>query len=508
MSSYSPSRSRPPTGKLVVLAGSHSGQAFLIQPESRVVLGSDPSCNIPLQDQRVAPRQLAIAGHDGHFRLESLSSGVQVNGREVNRRDLSAGDQISAGNLHLRFDVVSEAPPAPSPESGSVQLVEDGGVLVQPQLEFRISDEELSFRAAERANSQLQAIYEVGALLSAETNRERILGGIVEKAMEVLAATRGFLILRNEETGELEPAAVRVPEDEQKSGVMALSRTVLDHTILEGKSSLLRDALSDLRMQSSGGSIFRHRIRSAVCVPVQSKSQILGALYVDNTDSAGAFNQEDLHLLTAMGRMAGLALERALLIERQDRLFYGVIQALVSTLEAKDEYTRGHTDRVTRYALAIAAEMGVDEQQLKTLRMAGLLHDIGKIGVPEAILTKPGKLTPEEMTWMRRHPDIGADIVKNIQEIGEVVDIVRYHQERWDGTGYPAGLKGEEIPFLDRILAVADAYDAMTSSRAYRRNFSEEEVFAEFRRCSGQQFDPQAVEAFFAAYRKGALVLA
>lgn len=485
--------------------GSREGESFLLQPDDRVIIGNAPSCNIVFDDQQLAPQHLEISGEDGGFRLRALAAGVRVNGSAEQDARLVPRDLICAGKLRLRFLELPEDGVS-NPTSGTIELVEDGGVLVRSEFERRISEDELRFRQAERTSNQLQAIYEVGALLSAETDRTAILEGIVEKAMAVVSATRGFLILRDLKTGELAPATVRTPEEED-TGSLALSRTVLNECIDKGKSIVLRDALSGLNSASTGSSIFRHRIRSAVCVPLESKKQILGALYVDNTKASGAFEEDDVNLLTALGRMAGVALERAMLIERQDRLFYSVIQALVSSLEAKDEYTRGHTERVTRYALAIAREMELDTDQLQTLRLAGLLHDIGKIGIPEAILRKPGKLTAEEMQEMRRHPDIGADIVKNIEDIGEVVDIVRHHQEHWDGSGYPGGLKGTEIPLLDRVIAVADAYDAMTSSRAYRRNFSEVEVFEEFRRCAGKQFDPEVVEAFLRSYTNGTLVM-
>ncbi|MCI0342414.1 MAG: HD domain-containing protein, partial [Planctomycetales bacterium] len=284
-----------------------------------------------------------------------------------------------------------------------------------------------------------------------------------------------------------------------------LSKTILNECVRTGRSILCDDALSDARF-SSGGSVILHGIRSALCVPVESRREIQGVLYLDSRKTVGVYDEQDLRLLAALGREAGVALERARLQEANQQLFHSLIRALVSAIEAKDAYTRGHTERVTTYSLQIAEEMGLTDDEKTTLQLGSLLHDIGKIGIPEKILKKPGKLTPGEYEVMKRHPDIGAEILENVDGLGNVADIVRYHQEKWDGTGYPTGLKGEEIPLFDRIVAVADAYDAMTSSRSYRRNFSEEEVFKEFNRCAGFQFDRRVVEAFFRAYRAGRIV--
>jgi putative nucleotidyltransferase with HDIG domain len=429
-----------------------------------------------------------------------------VNDAAVDQKALRDGDVVAAGELRFRFSLVAE--PVTSPQKrDTIALVDDDRGLVEREKSARIDPASLEDVApsAERMNRILRALYECGRIVNAETNRQRILETIVDQALEALEATRGFLILYDKETDTLTPGVIRMPEADTNGQELTLSKTILTECVRTGNSILCRDAMTDQRFRQ-GGSIVLHGIRSAGCVPIESNSEILGALYVDHLQAAGAFDEEDLQLLAALGRLAGDALERALLAEKHDQLFYGLIRALISTVEAKDQYTRGHTERVTTYAMSIAEEMELSEDQKHTLQLGALLHDVGKIGIPEKILKKPGKLTPGEYEIMKRHPDIGADILENIDGIGEIADIVRYHQEKFDGTGYPAGLAGEEIPMYDRIVAVADAYDAMTSSRSYRRNFSEEEVMKEFNRCAGFQFDRDVVDAFFRAYRKGRIV--
>jgi putative nucleotidyltransferase with HDIG domain len=184
------------------------------------------------------------------------------------------------------------------------------------------------------------------------------------------------------------------------------------------------------------------------------------------------------------------------LVERQRSLFLAMVKSLVSALEAKDKYTRDHSNRVTEFSLAIARAMGLDERELQDLEMAAILHDVGKIAIPEKILNKKTKLTDEEFAVIRQHPVIGETILKPVVELQTIARIVRHHHERYDGRGYPDGLKGQAIPVGARIMTVADAYDAITSSRPYRDYESHNYAVKEIIRCSGMQFDPEVVEHF------------
>ena len=178
-------------------------------------------------------------------------------------------------------------------------------------------------------------------------------------------------------------------------------------------------------------------------------------------------------------------------------LSLSAIMALANALEAKDKYTSGHSQRVADIATNIAREMGLPQEAIDRVRLAGLVHDIGKIGVRELILNKPSRLTEEELQHTQRHPEIGEHILIPIAGDKELLRLVRGHHEHYDGTGYPDGLKGSQIPLGARILAVADAYEAMTSERPYRETLCEREALAELERCRGTQFDPEVVDAFF-----------
>ena len=182
--------------------------------------------------------------------------------------------------------------------------------------------------------------------------------------------------------------------------------------------------------------------------------------------------------------------------EKLEKAYLDSIETLRYTVEAKDPYTRGHSDRVAEYSVLIGEKLGLSEEDLRTLRIGGLFHDIGKIGIPDSILLKESKLTDDEYSQIKNHPTIGAHILQNATIFQDILPIVKHHHERYDGNGYPSRLKGEEIPYFARIAAVADTFDAMTSKRTYRNAIPLEEVKEEIKRCEGTQFDPNIAETF------------
>ena len=185
-----------------------------------------------------------------------------------------------------------------------------------------------------------------------------------------------------------------------------------------------------------------------------------------------------------------------------------ILSVLCRAIEARDPYTRGHSERVTELAAAVAQRLGWNEEQLAALRIGGPLHDIGKLAIPPEVLGKEGRLTPKELAEIREHPEVGARILLRIAALSEALPYVLYHHERWDGTGYPAGKAGEEIPLEARVLAIADAFDAMTSDRPYRRALTHEEALAEVERCAGTQFDPELARIFLELFAQAELAAA
>jgi len=221
----------------------------------------------------------------------------------------------------------------------------------------------------------------------------------------------------------------------------------------------------------------------------------MGVIYVDSHNVARGFTQEDLKLFEALADQAAIAIENARLVEENKEMFFSTIEALAEAIEKRDPYTGGHTKRVLEISLKIAEEMGIDDTLKENLKMSALLHDIGKIGIDDTVLRKQGGLDDEEMSLIKRHPEIGADIVKHIKKLQDVLPGILLHHEKLDGSGYPYGYEGEEIPLIARIVAVSDAFDAMVSDRPYRKGLSIEKAKSELVKNKGTQFDPDVVDA-------------
>jgi putative nucleotidyltransferase with HDIG domain len=251
---------------------------------------------------------------------------------------------------------------------------------------------------------------------------------------------------------------------------------------------------SDQAHQWMGGPTAPESLLS--CWPMRIRGEPFGVLMALHKPGCGELSSEEKQLFDFLIRKASMAVENMALYESLISNFYGILKSLVTAIEAKDLYTGKHSERVTRYAVETARLLGCSGAQIEALDTIGYLHDIGKIGISDGILNKPASLSTEEYEIIKKHPVIGEAIVADLGLSREEKSIIRHHHERWDGNGYPDGLGGEDIPLLARIVSLADAFDAMTSKRAYRDAISRTESIAELLRNSGRQFDPVALEAF------------
>jgi response regulator RpfG family c-di-GMP phosphodiesterase len=232
------------------------------------------------------------------------------------------------------------------------------------------------------------------------------------------------------------------------------------------------------------------------CWPFRIRGQLFGVLMTCHNGPASGLSASDANVLEFLTKKAALAIENMALYESLVSNFYGILKSLVNALEAKDPYTGKHSERVTAYAVQAARQLDCTPAQIGSLESIGYLHDLGKIGIADSILNKPAGLTAGEYELIKRHPVIGDSIVRELGLSAEERSIIRHHHERWDGRGYPDGLARREIPMLARIVAVADAFDSMTSGRAYRKAMFESWAIQELHDHAGAQFDPEVVEAF------------
>lgn len=235
----------------------------------------------------------------------------------------------------------------------------------------------------------------------------------------------------------------------------------------------------------------------ALVQPVARDGRLLAVIVAgDKGGDDPHVSSVDVKLVAAAGAYLAIHLENAGLYEDQQSMFLGTLKALTASIDAKDRYTRGHSERVAHLTRALGAKVGLDSETLERVHIAGLVHDVGKIGVPESVLRKTGALTDEEFAQIKLHPEIGHTILKDIPQLADVLPGVLHHHERWDGRGYPHGLRGEDTPRVARLIALADSFDAMSSTRTYRPAMDRAKALSEIRKGAGTQFDPALAEAF------------
>jgi putative nucleotidyltransferase with HDIG domain len=263
------------------------------------------------------------------------------------------------------------------------------------------------------------------------------------------------------------------------------------------------DAVPLLAPGGNGAQGLPDRIGSLLAVPIQIRGKVFGVLTAETAGEGRSFTEKDRFYLSFTTQSAGSAIETLALYENLYENLFATLYGFVNALEARDLYTRQHSTRVTEIALTLGRELQCSAEELNILNFAGPLHDIGKIGIRDEILLKPGRLTAEEFEKIKEHPVIGAKMLTQLGLWERERQIIRCHHERFDGTGYPDGLCREEIPFLARILSVADAYDAMASDRAYRQRMAEGLILEIIQKGAGSQFDPQIVDVFRQAYAEG-----
>jgi putative nucleotidyltransferase with HDIG domain len=294
-----------------------------------------------------------------------------------------------------------------------------------------------------------------------------------------------------------------ISAEETSSGVETVrtNEGIRGDVFLSGKAEIVNDVASDPRFIPR-----RSRVSSLMCSPLRIKDKIIGVIDIAS-ERPHTYKAEDLKLLIALSSQSAASIETARLYEELKNAFFTMVQTLAETIEKRDPYTAGHTKRVMEYSIAIGEEMGLAEEEMVRLRLAAVLHDIGKIGVRDNILLKEAKLTDEEFEAIKKHAVYGEEILSHVYQMKQVIPGVKHHHERYDGSGYPDGRKGEEIDITARIIGVADSFDAMTSDRPYRKGLDLGIALAELKKHTGTQFDPVAARAFLGAYEKGKITL-
>jgi len=355
---------------------------------------------------------------------------------------------------------------------------------------------ETAFREQERLARwarDLTTLNEIGLRIATFTDLDGLVTGALDLARQSLFFRSCALLLRDGD--DLVVRAHYGFEGGVRNGQRVPRGKGVSWRCLEEGQPLLIPDVSEAPDHLPG----RPDARCEMVAPLMGPYGAVGVLAAESP-KPGAFNQTSLELFATFAHQIAAALENARLNEANRRNFYQTIRALAQALEMRDSYTRGHSERVRTYSLRIAAGLEMSPTDLECLEQAALLHDIGKIGVRDSVLLKKGRLDLEERAAIERHPVIGDSILHPVGFLREALEAVLHHHEHWDGTGYPDGLAGVRIPLVARVIAVADAYDAMTSDRPYRAALTHEEAAREVERGAGRQFDPTVVRAFLRAF--------
>ena len=358
------------------------------------------------------------------------------------------------------------------------------------RLRTRLRDKVQLERSRQMGQSYLEMLFGIASAITSPFNMEDEVEVILRQALLAVGASRGMILLLDGEPGTLE---VRGAHGYHGRGPRI------------GERVLLADKLS-LGPDEAGSPTAVHVLDGeAVFVPMVAKEQLVGGIEIDLRGRGGSLSANDQKVLLSLASQAAIFIQNARLERDVRSMFLNIIVSMAGAVDAKDAYTMGHSLRVARTALVLAQQMGLSRERMEPLLLSAILHDVGKIAIPDTILKKPERLNREEFEVMKTHAEVGARMLAHIPALQAVIPGIKHHHEFWDGSGYPDGLKGEAIPLAGRIILIGDALDAMTTDRVYRKAMPLSRAMEEFRRFAGIQFDPYCITLLEEAWHRGTL---
>jgi HD-GYP domain-containing protein (c-di-GMP phosphodiesterase class II) len=468
-------------------------------------IGRTPNQEICLSDPSISRQHAEVFAGPQGWAVRDLGStgGTFVNGLQVQQtpRKLRHLDVLQCGTLALKVMALEEEFRSAVPASVSPQQIKRTGTIVRVQAVAQRSWEQGLEQLAVHDDQRLRqgkhflTLLRAGYHLSRIASLDELLQSLLDDTVAVLSAQRGAIVLADPVTGVLHQRVVFLLQGEA-NGSKCYSTTLAERCFRSGESLLCRDVHADAGLKGAP-SVARGGMASIICALLRSPRRRLGILHLDRGPAQPQFTAEDFHLADAIAASVSVGIESAQLVEGQRDVFLQGITALTQrAVELRDPSAGDHAQKVTAYALRLAEELRLSAEEYRHLQIGAPLHDIGRLGLEASVFRKPGQLTADEFEHIKSHTVRGAALAETVAELAPAVPIIRSHHEHWDGSGYPDGLAGEQIPRLARIVAVADAFDTMTSHQPYRAALSVEEAFAALREKAGSQFDPACVQAF------------
>jgi putative nucleotidyltransferase with HDIG domain len=494
------------------------------------VCGAQAGC-FYLVDRKEKDKNIIICrGEDGliaemrsHQVFESMRQAAVEKADIIPVNWLAADSEWPNPNLDGRDNIIS-ALTCPTVMQGEKAGVVQIGNYSTPSIDVvRFLSNRLAYEvegsmllaAGEERQRRLEALVAIIEQISSILDRDQILRMIIDYGHKLLKTETGSLFMVDEVSGDLVMSMSSDMDDlSGKEYRVPAGQGIIGHVVSTGESVIVDDVASDNRHYGDIDKQSEFTTRSILAVPLRARTvrlgnargeveaHIIGGLEMINKVD-DVFNSDDVDMLQTLANQAATVMEIAQLYSESNELFLNAIRALTAAIDAKDSYTEGHSQRVSEFSVAIAEELKCSTEDIYHIRIGSLFHDIGKIGIPDEILTKPDGLEHSEYEVMKQHPAIGAKIMRQIKMLHKEMPAVYEHHERLDGTGYPRGLKGDEISLFGKIVAVADAFDAMTSARSYGDALDIEEVIPKLMEGAGVMFDLNVVEALISAWHKG-----
>jgi response regulator RpfG family c-di-GMP phosphodiesterase len=351
---------------------------------------------------------------------------------------------------------------------------------------------------------KLEILTKLSGLLNSSLDFEYVKGRTIAAVTELLDCETSSLLLKGEKGELFFEVALGEKGEIVKRFQLKRGEGIAGWVAMHGESLIVSNAQKDPRFFKKVDQAAGFVTHTVICVPLRIKDDIIGVIQGINKRE-GEFTHDDLDLFQALADQIAIALDNARLYTEMNEMAQKLVEGLSEAIEKRDSYSGGHPQRVLKICMAMSKYLSLTPKEKRELTLAAILHDIGKVGIADHILGKNGVLTVEEMEIIREHPRAGAEIVGQIKQLRPIIPGIKYHHEHYDGSGYPEGLVGEEIPLIARIIAVADTYDAIIHERAYQKGMSRSEAVAEIVENVGTQFDPRMVEAFAQALDNGDL---